>query len=176
MRAIDGPYLTSLLGCKHECKWTTQAIEVEEKTNRERSSGKSCGRIPRNSITHPLNFLSRLNRYGRVRRAEPRVKVMHPPLCQNTAGCFIREHHRRALDATLTSAHPDSVCSNKFTLRFSKSPPKTQGEGHVVMKASVMSAGLCLFCFCLLVYICVCFYFGGPGRKYSPQCVEEASP
>lgn len=63
VRAVDGPYLTSLLGCKHECKWATQAIEVEEegeKTNRERSSGISCGRIPHNTITHLLN-LSRLN-------------------------------------------------------------------------------------------------------------------
>lgn len=47
---------------------------------------------------------------------------MHPPLCQNSAGCFIAEHHRRALDAALTSARSSlSVrCSNKFTLRFLK--------------------------------------------------------
>ena len=28
--------LTSLLGCKHECKWATQAIEVEEKKKKEK--------------------------------------------------------------------------------------------------------------------------------------------
>lgn len=62
---------------------------------------------------------------------------MYPPLCQNTADRFILEHHHRALDTALTSAHPDSVCSNKFTLRFSKSPlhplpsPKTtRGAGY----------------------------------------------
>lgn len=35
-----------------------------------------------------------------------------------------------------------------------KSPQKSKREGHVVVKASVMSAGLCLFCFvCLFMSV-----------------------
>lgn len=106
VRAVDGPYLTSLLGCKHECKWATQAIEVEEgkkkRTERDPQEYRAAGflTIPSHISSTYLGWIL----YGRVRRAEPRVKLMHPPLCQNTAGCFIREHHRRALDAALTSA------------------------------------------------------------------------
>lgn len=90
--------------------------------------------------------------YGRVRRAEPRVKLMHSPLCQNTAGCFIREHHHRALDAALTSAHPDSVCSKPIhPPLLKKSPQKARGKGDVVMKG-VGDVSWVLFVF-------VCFYF-----------------
>ena len=32
--------LTSLLGCKHECKWATQAIEVEEKKKKKKRKKK----------------------------------------------------------------------------------------------------------------------------------------
>lgn len=63
-----------------------------------------------------------------------------------------------------------------------KSPQKSKREGHVVVKASVMSAGLCLFCFvCLFMSVFDFFPFfknnnnnNGPGRKYSPQCVEAS--
>lgn len=87
--------------------------------------------------------------YGRVRRAEPRVKLMHPPLCQNTAGCFIREHHHRALDAALTSAHPDSVCSKPIHPPLLKKSPKSTGEGDVVMKG-VGDVSWVFVCFCFI--------------------------
>lgn len=88
----------------------------------------------------------------RVRRAEPRVKLMRPPLCQNIAGRFIREHHRRALDAALTSA-PDSLCSNKVP---TLPPPSHSRRGR---GCDYEGVGICQLGFVCFVYVRFFFFF-----------------
>ena len=186
MRAVDGPYLTSLLGCKHECKWATQAIEVgandkRNKTNRERSSGISCGRIPRNGITHPSTYLGWIL-YGRVRRAEPWVKVMHPPSVPKYSGLFytgaspprtwcsaqISSSWQRVLKTNSPSASRKVLPLHQNTARRSCG---YEGVGNI-------STGFVCFalfaCLCLIIFL-VFFSFWVQAESIAHISVE-ASP
>lgn len=111
-RAVDGPYLTSLLGCKHECKRATQAMEVGRKSERGEAGFLTApSRVPFN--------LSSLNAAGASPRGRSEGSTDASPPGPKHGGPV------RA-GASPCAAHvgcgPDSVCSNKFTLRSLKSP------------------------------------------------------
>lgn len=156
---VDGPYLTSLLGCKHECKRATQAMEVGRKSERGEAGFLTApSRVPFN--------LSRLNAAGASPRGRSEgstdasppgpkhggpVRAGASPSAAVLTACAPTNSPSAPLKVpALPPSLPPSSCLLPPPLStHTRAHAHTQKcEGDVVARASVHD----FFC-------CCCFYF-----------------